>query len=1577
LAFALLVFGSCALSASEALTIAGKTAPAARIVVATASTDSMMQKTGAWCQDFLTKRGYIVDPALQSQLSMRSPDWVLETKDACPIATSLGVDCSFLNTARSDAYILKALSSSGKPIVLIVGTSWKGVRSGVARLIALSKIEPSALTVPLTDESRTPFIVTRRLHVCVTGRIAQSTPYADTLWTNWSDERIRQYAEQLWLLGFNSVEIPEIRGYRFDGAGGFSDEELRTKITPKLRVFMQAVRDNGMEVSQFIWGQSLFKEGENYCWNSPTERATMETEYRRLAQTYGDLVDHIVVHVGDPGGCTRNGCDPYITTQQIATFLLQEYRTVNPNATATLSTWANAGFWNGAAGVQFLDTTYSPQEIGIALHRWYDADHAARVVNANRKCDIWCWYMGDYEMELDMGLFMQRLDKYFSALPDQASTDIRAISTELCFQGWPSIMNAYVGAQKMWSPQRSLADIEREFCSATFGEANADAMFALYKVCEQYVHPDRYYGFIPASDCLPEVIGTPAYNKALREAIAAGKAIVIPANSAYRFTSATDPAVMKSYLLRDAELIWIFSEAIETIATAKKAGATQAEIQRVIDEAMGKAATYTADLDYPSLVAKLQAAAATGASGSLVNPGFELNASSVVYPNPPSGWALEPSGCFSKESYWNSAYGYPSYFHSGSEAASLITDSPPAQCKIYQDVSVAPGAAYTVSVWARPAWLAGVATKWGVDPAQQAGLMVQELDGQGSVSVNHPIVPVSSLQAWQQLSSGEFTVGQNTAAIRVGGWANLLDNYGVNLGRVVFDDFTLSGPPPETLPICISKDMPDGGALYIRNVVVTAVFDGCFYVENHDRSAGIKVIGTAALGSVMAIRGILQTVDGERQIVPLSAVEIASVVLRPVDINSGGIAVTIDAANGRTASIRNGQTGEKHDLNTDDCRIELADGAVSLSSVNMELTAQSDSILRFVGTKSGLEIVRTYVLPAGRSYLDRKLTVKNTTANPILLKKVTDGIFSFQAPFQSVSFHKDNMNTMDPGTEYLTETEKPSLYQTSINVFMRSSGGGLYTGLKYPYFKPDIGPDHTALSYETNYSLKPGETLELPTLFYGVYKKTGFICRKELNWTPRILTTEQEEMDWGEVRAMQQVMRDYLPEQPSPLNGYFMWLNSWWANANLRGKMGSAEADAFIALADNVKQAKCLDMMLIAPVWCGWTGFIEPCPEIDAVGDDAVYPRNSSIDRFMAHAKSIGLPIYGFCEPNSLNRHYRSDRPDWKLQPTTDPSKTLIQNCHANEAYEDWFYRLTCSAIDTYDLSAWAWDHCWVRRPMLCYGANHGHEPGNCEFQQYRTVTGLIAKLRQRYPNLFMEVYWGLKEAGPWSLKGLNSLENAYENGSPPPPGMSFADDMRFQHWFNHNYRFIPTYMNLAQVNFQKEANGHLYSIMSCLGSGTSASLTDWKAFSTQAEADTIFATLRTWKLWATSNLAYLKDRIDLFGMPCRKDGIDGTAHIVGDRGFVFVFNPSAGVCYGSIPLTEMIGLTSGSRFSIDEISTGTRKRLGVYATNDDVVFQIQPKSALLYELRPSAENLAPASVPVGVTVQPAFVSGS
>lgn len=596
------------------ITLASPSGSPARVVVP--SENPLLQRTGQWMCNFLARRGYKASASpVRTYPSGSGCVVALETMDDAAIARARGVSVEPLRKARADAYLLTAGQGPEGPFVSIVGRNVQGVRSGVARIVAIIDESSGEARVRETSETRIPFFPIRRLHVCPTGRIAQdnawcreqglppsSKRWADTLWTSWSDTRLREYAEQLWLMGFNSVEIAEIRGYR----GVFSDEDLRRSITPKIRVFARALRDNGLQVSQFIWGQSLFVEGQSLCWNEPKERTVMLREFRRLAETYGDLVDHIVVHVGDPGGCDRNGCDPYKTTQEIATALQQAYRKVNPAVTATLSTWANEGFWKGRPGDEFLDTSHSPDSIGIALHRWYDPEKARTVLEAGRPLDIWGWYLSDFELSLDSHLLMRRLDKYFTMLPEQASQQVRAVSTELNFSGWPQIINAYVSAQKMWEPGRDLGEIEREFCAGVFGDANTEAMVRVYQACEAYVHPENYYGFIPPTDALPVVFGTRACNEQIRNALGALRTVKIDRNRSSRITSATPPQALLSFLSRNLRLVGIYSDAREKLDADILAGKPLSELQQAVAWAETQAAPYRMDPDYSRLSSDLK-----------------------------------------------------------------------------------------------------------------------------------------------------------------------------------------------------------------------------------------------------------------------------------------------------------------------------------------------------------------------------------------------------------------------------------------------------------------------------------------------------------------------------------------------------------------------------------------------------------------------------------------------------------------------------------------------------------------------------------------------------------------------------------------------------------------------------------------------------------------------------------------------------------------------------------------------------------------------------------------------------------
>lgn len=66
--------------------------------------------------------------------------------------------------------------------------------------------------------------------------------------------------------------------------------------------------------------------------------------------------------------------------------------------------------------------------------------------------------------------------------------------------------------------------------------------------------------------------------------------------------------------------------------------------------------------------------------------------------------------------------------------------------------------------------------------------------------------------------------------------------------------------------------MPNGSLVTLNTKIVTGGFGDHFYIQEPDRTAGIRVAGSApaALGSMVSVTGILQVVEGERQVNPTS-----------------------------------------------------------------------------------------------------------------------------------------------------------------------------------------------------------------------------------------------------------------------------------------------------------------------------------------------------------------------------------------------------------------------------------------------------------------------------------------------------------------------------------------------------------------------------------------------------------------------------------------------------------------------------------------------------------------------------------
>jgi len=585
-------------SRAEPITISGT---ARRPVVIVCSQQAQTRKMGEYLRAFLKDRGYAVRPGFAAAVNRdyAGPQWVLATARTYPsLQTGVALP-QFPANSRDEAYILNAHAGRSAALVLLTGKTEAGLRAAVARLICIIANDGRRLTTESRCEVSDPFVKFRGVIMGNAGRrqCPEGSPFKDIDFETWSTDRIRAYPDLFWQFGFNCIQIAENRGY-----GSISGARLK-QAQEALVALARSTRARGMMVSFDAWGDCPYVEGQSFCWNDPAEHEKLVAYIEEMGRIYGPVVDHFNIHIGDPGGCTRNGCDPsYKTSQQITAEYLRVFRKYNPKVMAAMSTWSNAPFWSHSPqpvdlsnyreyfavrepkfgvpipdGAEFLDETFTPSVVGIALHQSYNDAQATVLSNAGRPVDIWAWYIGDMEMVNNLYIAMTRVDEAYSKMPDSARDKLRLSTVEIAYHGWPQIINQYCAARKMWNPRRPIEEIEREFCVAAFGPQNADAALALYKACENGVLVS-----IPQ----PPDFGTAAYNERLADVLDRSESIMFPKGWKPNFAFPVPVEKYINMLAARLELTLAVSTAKFKVDALRKQRVSEAEITEVKNNAI-------------------------------------------------------------------------------------------------------------------------------------------------------------------------------------------------------------------------------------------------------------------------------------------------------------------------------------------------------------------------------------------------------------------------------------------------------------------------------------------------------------------------------------------------------------------------------------------------------------------------------------------------------------------------------------------------------------------------------------------------------------------------------------------------------------------------------------------------------------------------------------------------------------------------------------------------------------------------------------------------------------------------------
>ena len=368
-----------------------------------------------------------------------------------------------------------------------------------------------------------------------------------------------------------------------------------------------------------------------------------------------------------------------------------------------------------------------------------------------------------------------------------------------------------------------------------------------------------------------------------------------------------------------------------------------------------------------------------------------------------------------------------------------------------------------------------------------------------------------------------------------------------------------------------------------------------------------------------------------------------------------------------------------------------------------------------------------------------------------------------------------------------------------------------------------------------------------------------------------------------------------------------------------------------------------------------------------------------------ARGKRVGLLAYVYpVLPFSQN-------PEWLVPSRSDPKRQSASL--ANRALQDWLIEELVAFHRRTGIAGYAFDHTFLTFE------------GSSRYAQWWGWRRVMEELRRRVPDIVIDGRQAYHLYGPWSWLAGSYPHPTFHDEQPesfaPYPDLHFdrvsADRERYTAYRYRNYEFAPSEIvpgfithQTSRSNDQDEMPstktadrgvvllpyrardwdylGWRYSLLSSIAVGGWNNVLNMIPARDSAErasfAPSDRAWLRRWLEWTAQNKDYLRHTRTILGQPALGK-IDGTSAIVGNRGFIFLFNPDARRLTGTFTLDESIGFRGTSRFALRELYPAEGTRIGkpgegTWSPGDAVTLEIDGGSARVLEIQPATPATAP-----------------
>jgi hypothetical protein len=695
-------------------------------------------------------------------------------------------------------------------------------------------------------------------------------------------------------------------------------------------------------------------------------------------------------------------------------------------------------------------------------------------------------------------------------------------------------------------------------------------------------------------------------------------------------------------------------------------------------------------------------------------------------------------------------------------------------------------------------------------------------------------------------------------------------------------------------------------------------------------------------------------------------------------------------------------SGARIELSADEWSIRIGERTLRSTDATPAVRTSAENEVTYQYDLAPYQVDAVYTIKSGWDFVSKRLRLVSAPGESFRVNDVVPWRLKLATPVRSDFIP----SVYTPQLGETLEQSRKTLPGKDYGDFLRfDTNNGAFISVQNPFLEVSREADDITVSYAPEMEWKSSWgifTSDIGCL--GVYRLSGKRNAHEMvhEWHLAPANTPTDGMDKAEVDAYTECVRAFLIHPaPDPISVLVGWtLNDYQIDAGT--VEGREEYKRIIDTAAELGvktllyapgNSKTAERTQSADTWGWeyvlWLGMGQQIrknqwdPEKDALPD--------SVKEMLEHARQKQVGLLAYVYPSVP---YEKD-PSWIVQGGHGESGNDPKNRYATLAsrpLQDYLIRELIAFKKRTGIAGYSFDYTFL------------NVPGSSSYAQWYGWRRVIEAVRQEFPSIVIDGRQSYQVYGPWSWLAGSYPHPTGTDEQPesfkPFPDLHFdrvsGDRTRFVNFWYRNYQFAPEEVIPGYATHQTERSRNLpttngtrpqeemmygrfrprdwdylgfkYSFLSSIATAgwnnvvdmiPARDLEEWKHFSSEDKA-----WIRNWLEWTVRNKEYLRHTRTILEQPAMGD-VDGTAAFVGNRGFLFLFNPNYKRLSADFVLDETVGLIAGNQFLLKEIYPFAgrvlgKKDAGVWNQGDRVHLELDGTSATVLEVVPADQSQTP-----------------